>query len=232
MKIETLTERIANAESKIAKKTATIAKKTAWISNKEKAMEKMTDENDKMWAGFDIKHWKEDIERNGKEIEELRKSLETYKKQLDGEMKREAEISELPENLKRMQSELVKKWDDYDTKRRDHLKEEYLRLGWEKFRRRYGASAYDEKDWSDEKIHDNNVHDAKTMVLNLIYRVRDKVGEITDWRNVRCTAGTWGCPVLNGWIEGTQGRCMVESIGAGGYNIQRYHIRVLVKEYI
>lgn len=231
MRIETLNERIANAENKIAKKTATIEKKTNLIAKKRAALEKMTDEHDRFWTECDIEHLTEDIERNGKEIKELRKSLETYKKQLDGEMKREAEISELPQNLKTMQSDLVKEWDAYDMKRRDHLNEEYKRLGWEKFCKRYGASAYDEKDWSDEKIHDNNVQDAKMMILNLIYRVRDKVGEITDWRNVRCTAGTWGGPVLNGWIEGTQGRCMVESIGAGGYNIQRYHIRVLVKEY-
>ena len=35
---------------------------------------------------------------------------------------------------------------------------------------------------------------------------------------------------INGIAEGEKGRAKVETIGAGGYNIQCYHFRVLVNK--
>ena len=81
---------------------------------------------------------------------------------------------------------------------------------------------------SDEQIHDDNVQAAENLIIDLIYRVRNLTGEITDWSNIRATAGTGGFTVLNGTVVGKEGIACVESITAGGYNIQRLHIRVLV----
>lgn len=66
----------------------------------------------------------------------------------------------------------------------------------------------------------------------MYYRVKKFTGEITDWSGVHACQGTWGMTVLNGYVVGKEGRAFVESILAGGYNIQRLHIRVLVKEYV
>ncbi len=84
------------------------------------------------------------------------------------------------------------------------------------------------KNKSDEQIHNDNVQAAKSLIIDLIYRVRSITGEITDWSDVRASAGTRGFTVLNGLVIGKEGRAKVESITAGGYNIQRLHIRVLV----
>ena len=230
MKLTTLQERIANAEAKIAKKRNTIEKKTALIAKKRANMDKVA-ESDKWWAESEISILTEDIERGGKEIKAIEKSLEDYRKQLAGEMEREALITELPTNLKRMQRELVERWDAWDIKHREVTKDIYCKMEYREFVKKYGYSAYEEMYLTDEQIHNANERDARALILNLIYRVKDHVGEITDWSNIRATAGTCGCTVLNGWVEGTQGRCMIESIEAGGWNIQRLHIRVLVKDY-
>jgi len=36
---------------------------------------------------------------------------------------------------------------------------------------------------------------------------------------------------INGIVRGEKGAVTVETIGVGGWNIQKFHFRVLVKEY-
>lgn len=229
MKLETLNDRIQKAEERIMKKQNTIEKKTKMIEKKQSSLSKL-DGNDKYWAECDIEGLTDDINRLHKEIEEIQQTLEGYKGQLAGAKAKVEIMQELPETLKLMQNELVTRWDEYDKKHRDFLKKQYSELGYTEFVKKYHYSAYDEKSKTDEKIHEDNMKDAEYLILSLVNRVRRIVGDITDWSNVRATAGTHGFTVLNGYVVGTQGRCVVESIGAGGYNIQRYHIRVLVHE--
>ena len=68
------------------------------------------------------------------------------------------------------------------------------------------------------------------LIINLYYRVRNITGEIVDWSGISAEVGTQGFPVLTGYVIGKEGRAFVETILAGGYNIQRLHIRVLVHE--
>lgn len=60
---------------------------------------------------------------------------------------------------------------------------------------------------------------------DLINRVTAVVGEITDVSNLSIGRQQGE---LNGTIEGINGKCSVETIGAGGYNIQCFHYRVLI----
>lgn len=232
MKLATLNERIQNAEDKITKKTATIAKKQATIAKKTAALAKTTDADERYWLNCDIDGLEDDIKRLGKEIAETQKSLESYKAQMSGAVERERMLTvELPENLKALQSELVDIWDAYDKAERKMLREKHEELGYTKFVQKYHYSAYNKLHTSDEEIHKANMNAAETLILNLVNRVKETVGEITDWKGITVTRGTYGMPVLNGMVIGKEGRCIVESIGAGGYNIQRYHIRVLVKAF-
>ena len=36
---------------------------------------------------------------------------------------------------------------------------------------------------------------------------------------------------INGYIVGTEGEAKIQTIGAGGYNIQCFHFRTLIHEY-
>ena len=242
MKLTTLTERIEKAEATIAKKENTISKKIAQIEKKsDKARElgadpekdrfEYRDNQEIFWLLCDIYHLNEDIERGRKEIEEKKITLENYRKQLAGEIEKEnILLKEMPEIFTPFRDELVERWDRYDIKRREFLDKEMNTLGYKEFMKKYHYSDYQFRYTTDEQIHESNVRDAKNLILNLYYRVKDITGEVTSWEDLHITNGNGGA-VINGYVIGKEGRAKVESILAGGYNIQRLHIRVLVHEY-
>lgn len=217
MKIETLKERIEKATAKIERKENTIAKKTALI-------EKKTDECEKEWL-------REDIARLNDEIEETKNTIAKYEKQLAGEMERESLLTkEIPESMKKMESELVTEWDAYDKNHRDKIREAKRTMSYEEFSKKFSTNErYDLMYQTDEQIHNNNERDAKIMIVNLFNRVKAITGEVTDWSDLKCELGNMGA-VLTGFVIGKEGRAEVETILAGGYNIQRLHIRTLVHE--
>lgn len=63
----------------------------------------------------------------------------------------------------------------------------------------------------------------REMVLDLITRLREHVGTITDASGLRV-----GYAGLEGLITGDKGKVRLEAIEAGGYNIQCWHVRVLI----
>lgn len=251
MKIETLKDRIEKTKFKIEKKSNTIVKKNAQIEKKYASLEKLGVEDPKKhtredyrhlgetddalwfdisWTYGDIKYLFEDIDRLEKEIEEIKKTLEKYEAQLAGEIeKEEILLKEIPEIFNNLRDELVAMWDRWDIERRERIKEKYLELGYREFYRKgYTRADYDLIYKTDAQIHEANVRDAKILILDLYYRVKDITGEVTDWTGIIPTTGTHGFTVLNGIVIGKEGRAKVESIFAGGYNIQRLHVRVLV----
>lgn len=251
MKINTLKEKIEKATQKIEKKENTIVKKTAQIEKKYQALEKLgiedprnkhaedfrglVDTNRELWHELywlycDIKSLQADIIRGGKEIEATKKTLEKYEAQLAGEIEKESIfLTEIPEIFKSLIDELVTTWDEWDKFRRKNVREAYESLGYKDFFQYYTGADYEFRNITDEKIHENNTRDAKALILDLYARVKDITGEVTDWSDVRATRGNGGT-VLNGTVTGKEGRARVESILAGGYNIQRLHVRVLVHE--
>ena len=68
--------------------------------------------------------------------------------------------------------------------------------------------------------------DANAKYDDIIERTNKIVGKITDASHL--SVGEKG--ELNGIIYGTRGKARVETIGAGGYNIQCFHFRTLIHE--
>ena len=233
MRIETLSERIANAENKIGKKQRTILKKQVLIIKKQHLLDTKflanSDSPEVRTLKWDIEHYTDDISRLEREIAETTLTLDNYRKQLTGLMERVSVlITDMPDVLRKLQEELVMRWDKWDIERRDKIIADYRELDYKECSRKYTHADVVLKSKTDEQIHDDNVQASEDLIIDLIYRVRKITGEITDWSNIRASVGTGGFTVLNGTVIGKEGIACVESITAGGYNIQRLHIRVLV----
>lgn len=66
--------------------------------------------------------------------------------------------------------------------------------------------------------------DVEYSVVEMMIRVMAKVGKVVNAENLHYKHGK-----LNGYIEGEKVKVYVETILAGGYNIQCLHIRTLIK---
>lgn len=248
MKIETLKERIEKAEERIEKKKNTIAKKNKSIEKKSgmllkkhgltewKTFNRNTDRNkyseidfnEIWWTVSDIEMYIDDIQRLNTEIKEIENTLEKYKAQMSGELERENIFNSIiPECMKELEKELVIEWDRWDRKRRTILKDKYNELGYKKFLDSFNYSDYKFMKKSDSEIHESNIKFAHSEVFDLYYRVKNITGEVVDWSGISLSSGNV-FPVLTGIVVGKEGRCKVETILAGGYNIQKLHIRTLV----
>lgn len=90
--------------------------------------------------------------------------------------------------------------------------------------------AYNKFEGSEEGkqfISEHVAFEKKEKIVSLLYRIREVTGKITDGTRLRI--GMDGN--INGVVYGENGNAEVETIGAGGYNIQIYHYRVLVKKF-
>lgn len=66
----------------------------------------------------------------------------------------------------------------------------------------------------------------RAKLIDLIGRITGTVGTITDAAALHI--GPEGD--INGYIVGTEGKAKIQTIGAGGYNIQCFHFRTLIHE--
>lgn len=76
------------------------------------------------------------------------------------------------------------------------------------------------------KLEKDLIQEAIRKYDFIIERTNAIVGTITDASNLRVGAKD----DLNGFIIGTNGTAKVQTIGAGGYNIQCFHFRTLINE--
>ncbi len=78
--------------------------------------------------------------------------------------------------------------------------------------------------WDDEKLNKLLDKDVENKYKDFVARITEKAGNIQDATGLRMA----GNGVINGVVIGDKHNVKVETILAGGYNIQRLHYRVLV----
>lgn len=210
------------------------------------------------WIICDIDSYYDDIERLHKEIKELDEVIAKHESNLKKVQAAEDKKAKYPDCLIELQENIVEKWDAYDIEEREkaeagleRIREEYADVKnfsrydakklyetnlalYERFQEyrklyeRYSECRY--LGMTDAEIHNANVRDAEALIRNLIIRVENGIGEITSYDYVGIARNSYGC-ALTGYFVGTHGKCRIESILAGGYNIQRLHVRILTHFY-
>lgn len=119
---------------------------------------------------------------------------------------------------------------DYPQYKKDNIKREICNGYVERFRKGHFASDIsvidDIRDYHTidntilNKILDDDVKVKKDMFVS---RIKEVIGDIKDLQGLKIVNGE-----LNGIAIGTKCNAKVETISAGGWNIQCYHFRVLV----
>lgn len=171
-----------------------------------------------------------------------RKTLEKYQKQLEAQVAKDNTMNDIPEVIKKFAKELEDRWNEYDMWKKEEIRkelrnapeyrnrEEYRKFQYD-MRQKWGVNYYDFACYTTEdQIKKSNKAAVDSLVLNLVNRTVEIAGTIKDAKGLRLDRDNNGYAIINGIVIGEKGKARVESIDAGGYNIQRYHIRVLVKE--
>jgi len=202
---------VESIQAKIAKLQGTLARHQARKAKKQALLEKEQDAEIRYWLQCDVEHADEDIRHTLLKISDAEVALA---KAVKAKQAREAKEATLPGQLKSFRDQIVESWTEWDIAERD--KNPSLRpncYGWQ----------------SDEQIRESNLSAANTLIDNFLFRIEKAVGRATDFSFLHVHNGnSMEGAAINGYVEGERGRAKVETIHAGGWNIQRFHYRVLV----
>ena len=242
---------------KIEKKKADIIKRQNITLKFEEKLEKSTDDFDKRWLKGDIKTSNFKLKDLETQLENLYKQKEKLKTKFD--IERIPVIEEFLEQWKVKSIEwytqnyksLLEYITEYSNKQRQfeewkrekniynynnkEAKEKEIELGIDyktymnTMKMRFGGltqKLYDNrKNWQQvlEKEIESEKNNKRVLFVS---RVKEITGTITDATNL----SIGGNGEINGLVIGEKGKAKVETISAGGWNIQCWHFRVLVKE--
>lgn len=245
MTTQEIREKLTKAQEVVTKKEAWLVKLNAkaekiakqieakgWDINGGRYQKANTAEHeDCYWTMCDYDGVLDDIKRTEGAIEEKKEIVAKWATKLAETEKKEATQESFPEILKSFQQYVIEMWDRWDIEKQEHLRAESNKMPFKEFVKKYTYREY-EFAWhtTREEIHRDNVKASENLLMNLWNRVKEKVGEATDWTGLYVTQGNeWEGAVVNGCVKGTKGTAYVETIGAGGWNIQKFHYRTLVK---
>lgn len=226
MELKELEARISKTEETIAKKQNLLKKyeaKAVKIQND--PYEDAPEDRRDWWRQVDIESVQDDIERTKKAIEVNKLLLAKYREELEkADSYADFLSGRIPDSMKAMIAELETTWNAADKQTRANIAKAYKELGYKGFYKAgYTRADYERIHTTDEQIEKENHRDACAEVLNLWQRINRKTGKVKDWSGI-----TLKGYCLNGFVTGEKGTVEVRSILAGGYNIQRLHVRTLV----
>ena len=224
-----ITERINKAQENLNKLMNLIAKREAKLEklNKQIAgMDKNADRNAYQEVQWAIEDTEYAISENKDKIPEREQTIKYWQEKLEKVNAENHRITEMPEQLKQLHEQIRAELVEYNTNLRNDCRNDWKKvhqgeMTWKDLSKKY-KDPHGLKAMTDSEIARDAEASAKAYVLDLNDRVQKVVGEITDW-NLFISGSH-----LNGTVTGTRCMAKVETIIAGGYNIQCLHNRVLV----
>ena len=223
-----ITARINKAQENLNKLMTLIAKREAKLETLKEKLEKETGWQEKERIQWDIDDVEYAICENKGKIPEREQKIKFWQEKLEKANAENRRLMEMPEQLKQLYEQIKAELIEYNTNFRNEYRSDWEKvrkneMNIEDFRKKYkGVEFYKVFYQTDEEIVKEANADAKSYVLDIVSRVQKLAGEITDW-NLYINGNH-----LNGTVTGTRGKAKVETILAGGYNIQCLHNRVLV----
>lgn len=235
-----LKERLEKAQAKVEKCKATIERhkkqaekklavivKNGWDPEDRWCRQNTAEHTDAYWTICEYQDKLSDIEESTKKLAEAERVAANWAEKYEVALQRELTLeNEVPEAFKEARQALVDSWVAADIRERDRMLEKKQELSYEEFRKIWKYTEEEALRRTDEEFRRIEEAEADRWLLDLYNRVKEITGEITDASYIR-----WGGKCLDGYIVGVKGRASVTTIDAGGYNIQRWHLRTLVREY-
>lgn len=225
---------IEDGNSQIQNKMDQIEKRKALISKREDKIKEMENSGVTKW---EYEREIEELRISNNKLKELEAQLKTLQSRQE-KAKRNSELPEVPiirEFLDQWEEKTINwylsKYDEYvDFKKNEYAakrKEMDLRSFQSYMVNRFSPNILNWSQWGKEwksKMLSDISKDKQAKYIALIKRVSEKVGNIINAKNL--TIGDNG--EINGRIDGDLNSVYVETITAGGYNIQVFHFRVLI----
>lgn len=207
-----MASRIEMLQAKIAKLKGTLARHEARRARKQKALNVEQDKDARFWLAFDIDAAEEDINRTLHRIVEARTALNKAIKEQEAA---KAAENALPRQLKSFRDQIVESWTSWDIAERDKSDAKPNCWGWR----------------TDEQLREANFKAASRLVASFLQRVEKVAGRAVDFTGLSVANGnSMEGAAINGLVAGDRGVALVQTIAAGGWNIQRFHYRVLVNK--
>lgn len=247
MTVLELKDRLNKAEAKVEKINKTIERHRAQAKKKLDIIQANgwelntwnyvgggpTPNEDAYWTICEFESKMSDVTNAQKKLEEAKQVVENWKIKLAKQQEIETAIAnEIPDVLKQVRNHLVESWVQYDLEEKvriysvKHRMLEEENKSYREYRQVIPYSREEAFQRTEEEFRKIEEREADIWLLDLYNRIKDITGEITDTSGIR-----WGGKCLDGVVKGKKAMAVVDTIVAGGYNIQRLHYRTLVKEF-
>lgn len=239
MRTYEIAERLQKAEEKVqkihktierhgkrAEKILKIIRDHGWDETNPWCKADTDEHNEAYWTICDFNSAEEDIVNSKKKLKDAERIAEDWKIKFDDQKKKEDILKyELPEIFRQCQKDLTEAWTQHDIESREKMFELKRSTTYSEFSKVYGRSAFERLNRSDDEFRKENLESSEAFLIDLHDRVKAVTGNVTDWNGIH-----YGGKALNGVVIGENATVEVETILAGGYNIQRLHNRVIVKK--
>jgi len=175
-------------------------------------------------AWIDLLNVTQDIVRSQNKIIELDEKIRDNQARLDKMAEKEEKLYDMPPLFLELIDAMIPECEKSIEYLYEHIRQ--LKATGTPVSKLYKAfgSDYDKAmAWDKNEIRQLAERKAQAYVSDLYRRVTKKVGDIVDYHDLYLNG-----PAINGTVVGEKGTTRLETIQAGGYNIQRLHLRVIL----